>query len=310
MTITPPSSPADTAPRIVLALVCLVAGAVAMGVSPVFVRNADVGPFTSAFWRVALSLPVLWLWARLEARNRPADAAPQGWSWPVVLTGLFFAGDLLFWHLAIVHTTVANATFLATMAPVWVILASGLVIREPVGRESVIGLGLCLVGAALLIGMSYSLAPGRVDGDIYGVVTSMFFGAYFLSVRVARRTVSPGFLMFRSGIVTAAVLLIAAVGLEGQFLPGSATGIAALLALALVSHAGGQGLLSFSLGHLTAAFSSLVIFLEALAAALAGWVFLGEALSLHQAAGGAAILAGIWLARPRTGRPRGSVAPK
>ena len=42
----------------------LVAGAVAMGASPIFVRLADVGPFSSAFWRVTLALPLLYAWMR------------------------------------------------------------------------------------------------------------------------------------------------------------------------------------------------------------------------------------------------------
>ena len=41
----------------------LVAGALAMGISPIFVRLADVGPFASAFWRGTLALPLLWTWA-------------------------------------------------------------------------------------------------------------------------------------------------------------------------------------------------------------------------------------------------------
>ena len=71
--------------------------------------------------------------------------------------------------------------------------------------------------------------------------------------------------------------------------------------MAWVSHAGGQGLLVFALGRLPAVFSSLVIFLEALAAALFGWVLLAERLSLPQALGGALILVGIWIARPKPG---------
>jgi drug/metabolite transporter (DMT)-like permease len=71
--------------------------------------------------------------------------------------------------------------------------------------------------------------------------------------------------------------------------------------MAWISHAGGQGLLVFSLGRLPAVFSSLVIFLEALAAALFGWALLAEPLSLPQALGGALILLGIWIARPRPG---------
>jgi len=68
---------------------------------------------------------------------------------------------------------------------------------------------------------------------------------------------------------------------------------------ALVSHAGGQGLLAFALGHLPAAFSSLVIFLEAIAAACFGWLLLGEPVGLLQLLGAVAIFVGISVARPR-----------
>ena len=60
-----------------------------------------------------------------------------------------------------------------------------------------------------------------------------------------------------------------------------------------------ETLLAYALGHLPAAFSSLVLFIEALAAALFGWILLAEPVSAIQAAGGAMILAGIYLARPR-----------
>ena len=53
-----------------------------------------------------------------------------------------------------------------------------------------------------------------------------------------------------------------------------------------------------ALGRLPAAFSSLVIFLEAIAAALFAWALLGEPVSAAQALGGLAILAGIYIARP------------
>ncbi|MBZ0230372.1 MAG: DMT family transporter, partial [Bauldia sp.] len=58
-----------------------------------------------------------------------------------------------------------------------------------------------------------------------------------------------------------------------------------------------------ALGHLPAAFSSLVIFIEALAAAVFAWTLLGEPVSWLQAAGGVLILAGIAVARPRRARP-------
>ena len=59
------------------ALTALVAGAVALGFSAIFVRLAaaeGIGPFASAFWRVALSLPVLYGWMRLEEAR---DSRPR-----------------------------------------------------------------------------------------------------------------------------------------------------------------------------------------------------------------------------------------
>jgi len=87
--------------------------------------------------------------------------------------------------------------------------------------------------------------------------------------------------------------------LEPRLLPHSPRGLATLLTLAWLSHTGGQGLLSIALGRLPAVFSSLVIFLEAIAAAGFAWLILSEPVSWVQAAGGATILAGIFVARPR-----------
>jgi drug/metabolite transporter (DMT)-like permease len=294
------SLPARTEPSFAAPFAALLLGALAMGISPVFVRFADVGPFASAFWRVAAALPLLWAWAAWEARRSgEPHAAVFRFNRPILLTGLTFSVDLLFWHLAILKTTIANATFLATMAPVWVILFSGLFIGERVRRNEINGLALCLLGAVALIGISYSARPHHVTGDLLGVATSLFFGLYFLAVRVARRTSGSGRIIFLSSILTSLVLLAATLLFEGRLLPHSLRGVGAILGLSVISHTGGQGLLAYALGFLPASFSSLVIFIESLAAALFGWLLLDEPVSLLQALGGALILAGLFVASPR-----------
>ncbi|WP_244486767.1 DMT family transporter [Aurantimonas sp. Leaf443] len=287
-----------------LAVAALLVGAAAMGLSPVFVRNAEVGPFASAFWRVFGALPLLALWAVWEGRHGAASpseppAGPKArLRAPVLLAGLFFSGDLLFWHLAIRDTSIANATFLACLAPFWVALLSRVTIAESVAPTTLLGLLVCLPGAALLVFHSGSLGQGAM-GDFYGLLTSFFFGLFFLAVREARRTMGAGAITFRSTAITSAVLLVAALLAGERLLPPGASGAANLAALATVSHAGGQGLLAFALGALSASFSSLVIFAEAVAAALFAYLFAGESLSLAQGAGGLLILAGIFVARPR-----------
>src|SRR5215470_17616985 len=317
--------PAAARPHTALAFAALVLGAVAMGASPVFVRLADVGPQASAFWRAFLALPFLWIWARWEkgggsrrirqegtaSRPLPLQGGGEQSAWrrftfphaidtPILLAGLLFAGDLFFWHLAILGTTVANATFLATTMPVWVALGAVALLGERVTLPTLLGLALCLAGGGALVGESFSFAPNRLMGDIYGTITAMFFGGYMLAVRAARAQHGAGKVAFVATAITAACLLIIAMFTEPTLIPRSASGFAALIALAVVSQVAGQGLLAVALGTLPATFSSLVLFFEAIAAAAFGWLILGEALGTVQLVGGVLILIGIWVARPNS----------
>ncbi|HEY7458374.1 MAG TPA: DMT family transporter [Xanthobacteraceae bacterium] len=287
------------------AFAALVVGACAMGASPIFVRLADVGPQASAFWRTALALPALWLWMRIEERSA-RSVAPLRFDRAIALAGLCFAGDLFFWHLAILNTTVANATFFAVTAPVFVVAGAFLFLGERATSRVLLGIAACLAGGTALIAQSYQIEPARLSGDFYGIVTALFFGSYVIAVRNARSRHGAARLMFLSTIVTAALLLSAALVIEQPLAPRSLEGAAALLALALVSQVGGQGLLAFALGSLPATFSSLVIFLEAVAAAALGWIALGETLTPIQALGGLLIVVGIFIARPRATMPAGA----
>jgi drug/metabolite transporter (DMT)-like permease len=89
------STPATARPSNAAALAALVAGAFAMGASPVFVRLTDVGPQASAFWRTALALPVLWLWMQFEERNA-RKKQPLSFDRSILVVGACFAGDLFF----------------------------------------------------------------------------------------------------------------------------------------------------------------------------------------------------------------------
>jgi drug/metabolite transporter (DMT)-like permease len=290
--------PASAEPESIAApLAALVAGAFAMGVSPIFVRLADVGPFASAFWRVGLALPVLYAWMRFSERGATSPSKP--FARATILAGIAFAGDLFFWHLSIVTTSVANATFFATTAPIWVVLFGWLIFRHRASAAVLAGLGLCILGGAALLARSFEIKTGGAIGDFFGLITGVFFGLYFLAVQSAREGASAARVTFEATTITAVLLLVTALALEPRLLPHSLTGAATLVALAWISHSGGQGLLAVALGRLPAAFSSLVIFLEAIAAACFAWAILGEPVSLLQAAGGLAILIGIYVARPR-----------
>lgn len=244
------------------------------------------------FW----ALPLLWIWARRESTGGSRLSSEKK---GLVLCGVLFAGDLLFWHWSIHRTSVANATLFANFAPLVVTMGAWLVLKEHISRSFLFGMLLAIFGAALLAGASFTIDRRHLVGDGLGLITALFFGSYVIAMASLRRRVQPGWIMLCSSVVTALILLLATQIAGESLIPRTWAGFATLVALAWVSQVAGQGLIAYALGHVPAAFSSLVILIEPLSAALFGWLILREPITAWQWGGGAAILAGILVSRRR-----------
>lgn len=279
-----------------LALVALMLGATCIALSPIFVRVSEAGPTPTAFWRVAIAVPVLWLVVAVVPRDKGAHATGL---WPLLLAaGFAFAGDLAFWHTSIKLTSVANSTLLANLASIFVTLASWLLWRQRPSKLFLFGLAAALAGVATLVRASVATSSSGLAGDALGIVTAMFYAWYLLTVKGLRnRGVTALRLMAITSSVTAMILLPVALASGEPFLPQTGLGWLKLIGLALVSHAAGQGLIAYALATLPAAFSSVSLLFQPVMAAVLAWVLLGEPLTPVQVAGGAVVLAGIYVAR-------------
>jgi drug/metabolite transporter (DMT)-like permease len=282
------------------ALGALLVGASCIALSPIFVRLSEAGPTATAFWRVALAVPVLWLLILFRNKSLPGNFS--GKKFLLLAAGVAFAGDLAFWHTSIQLTSVANSTLLANLASIFVTLAAWIFLRQKPTGIFLAGLGAALAGVALLVKTSLEFSATGLVGDALGLVTAMFYAAYILAVKGLRdRGETALRLMAVTSTLTAAILLPVALAAGEPMLPHTAYGWTILLGLALISHAAGQGLIAYALAHLPATFSSVGLLLQPVIAAFFAWVLLGEPLVALQVAGGLVVLLGIYLAR------RGSV---
>ena len=277
-----------------LAFAALLAGAAAIAFAPIFVRLADTGPTASAFWRVALAIAPLWLWAWTSQRTE--REAPLPWK-PLVIAGLCFAGDLGAWHVSIVYTTVANSTLEANFAPIFVTLGAWLLFRQRVSRMFLVALAVTLGGAALLIGPNFALGGRALIGDALGVLTAVFYAGYMLAIKSASARTTTAKLMAITTTVAAIALLPYALATATVFMPQSATGWLVLIGLALIPHVAGQSLIAYGFAHLPASFSSVSLLLQPVLATIYAWALLGEAVGPGQMLGGLVVLAGIYLAK-------------
>lgn len=280
------------------ALIALVVGGILLGCSPILVRVSELGPVATAFWRLSLALVPLTL---LFARRGRADARfPAGAAehLTAAMPGIFLAGDLAAWHTSLHMTSVTNSTLLANMAPVIVTLVSWLFLRQPISRAFFAGLVLSVAGVAVLNGAAWShTADSHLRGDAVALGAACFYAGYFIALSRARKAFSTSIVMLWSTSAAAICVLPIVLVFEGKLVPHTMAGWAVVVALGWLVHAGGQGLIAFSLAWLPATFSSLTLLIQPVVAAVLAWIVLAEPLRTPQLIGGAIVIAGILLAR-------------
>lgn len=280
-----------------IAIAALLAGAVAIAASAIFVRISETGPVATAFWRVFLALPWLYSWHAIDRHRNGVPPTTAQERRLLFAAGCFFAGDLAVWHLSIMFTSVANSTFLANVAPIFVVLASWLLFAQRISRPFLAGMALALIGAGMMVGSDFELGSHELFGDALGIVTAMFYAAYQMSVTALRRTTSTARIMAWSGVITAAVLLPLALASGERFLPQTGSGWLKLIGLALTAQVAGQSLIAYAMAQLRVTFTSVGLLFQPVVAALLAWWLLGEPMTALQIGGGIAVLAGIGTAR-------------
>ncbi len=296
--MTAPSSPQPPIPGVAV----LAVSAVVLGFASILVKASDLGPQAIAFWRLSLGLPLLSLalahgLMKHRREGRPFILRPPGWK-ALALAGVFFAGDLAFWHAGIKITTAANATLLANLTPILVAIAAWFLFQERPTRGMVLAGALAILGAICLAAGNVRFAPERVSGDILSALTAVWYTGYLLSIRAARKAGAATVeVMFWSAFVGAPIALLVALGFNEPLLPPEPAGWLPLLALALIVHVGGQGGVAYGLGHTPAALATLIILIQPVVSALVGWMMFGEAFTPLQWIGAAFVLIGVYAAQ-------------
>jgi drug/metabolite transporter (DMT)-like permease len=285
------------------AYLAILTGATCIGFSAVFVRYADVGPAAMGFWRMIFALPLLMIW-----QMRQADGHAHGWiggagwrNWAAIAAGIAFAADVTLFNAAVVSTTVASAALLGNLSPIFVVLGAWLFFRQRPTLRILGALALAVGGAVLLVlpkldGAGWTSGAGLL-GDGLAATAALAYALYLLAVRRARDDVGAGEVALVSTLVCMAGCLVAALAMGEQIMPRSWQGWLAVIALGMVAHAMGQGLITLSLGTMGASAASLVLVFPALVSIAAAWLLFAETPTPVQFIGGFAILVAVALAR-------------
>jgi drug/metabolite transporter (DMT)-like permease len=228
-----------------------------------------------------------------------------------VLAGLLFGLELSLWAAALGKTTVANATLLANMTPVFAAVFGWLVFKERLGPVVLGGGATALAGAVILALARAQAGEGPASpeqgwiGDAMGLAAALGYAGYLLIVRSLGARVGVGAVMFWATLSAAIYALALSLALGEALLPQTLRGWAILVGLGVVVQAGGQGFIAYGVGRLPIVVSTVLLWTQPVAAAVLSWILFGEELGPLALTGAALILAGLFVVQ----RARVRVAP-
>ena len=277
----------------------LIIGAIAIAFSPIFVRFSDVDPIMTAFYRIFISLPFFLFFSSFNIIEKVKFPEFNNSYVIFLVSGIFFALDLICWHWSIKLTTVSKATFLSNLAPIVVIIFSLIFLKERFSKFFYLAALLSMVGMLMLLGESFKFNKSQFIGDLLGVLTAVWYGSYIVTISQLRKKYNSTSIMFLSGIVTAIILLIVSILFEQSLIPQSLFTITIIFLLGFICQFMGQSFITYSLAYLSPSLSSLCLLIQPIAATVLAYFFFQEKLTTIQFFGSSLILIGIYIARTK-----------
>ncbi len=283
----------------------LLAGAVLISFSAVFVRLAAVGPSVAGFYRMAFG-GILLLAIVVAGRRR----IWHGWQsfGLAALAGFFFAGDLTFWHRSIGYVGPGLATILANFQVFFVTSYAVIVLKERPDWRFWAAIPLAVAGLFLLVGFRWNeLGDSYQLGVIFGLITAQFYASFVLTLRKLQSLEHSSSSMAStmiSSLTTAAAIGIIALLFGESFRIDEVDTLLWLLLYGFCGQVLGWVLITRSIKHISAARVSLTLLLQPALAFLWDLLFFDRPTTGWEICGALLALVAIYLGTtpPRPGK--------
>ncbi len=260
--------------------------------SPVLIRwaAATLTSFEIAFGRMLVAGVVVLGLALARREPLPGRQDLPRFLFIGLITALHFA----FYIASLEFTTIAHALALVYTAPIFVALFSWLYLQEKLSPRQWLGIGVVVLGVAVLAGFEPAFSRRMLLGDALALGSAICFGIYSVAGR-SQRDRYP--LMSYAGVVysVAALWLLPTAALSftpGGYTPGA---VASILALGVLPLGLGHTLYNAALRRVSATYVNLVATQEVTGGILLGVILLGEVPTLASLFGAIVTLIGIVL---------------
>ena len=171
------------------------------------IRYVSVVPaLTLAFWRMLSASLFLWIYSLIK-KQTPLSLINKR---RIVFAGVFLGLHFACFFLGVRYTSIANATLLATLGPVFTSTISFFQGKKT-SRNVYVGLGIALFGIIIIQYGDLSLSPKNLLGNALSLLSSLFIAITFTTAAEIRKdtgNVSYGRTLFLIAAITIGLIAV------------------------------------------------------------------------------------------------------
>ena len=260
--------------------------------SPIIARYLENVPAVAiSFWRMGFGTIILWGVSLIRKQSPLKNENFKRTLIAGVLLGIHFA---LFFG-AIKLTTIANATFLGTLAPLITFFIEKFILKRNHAPTLILGLGMAICGAIIIVGNRFDFSSNYTIGNLLAVACSIFLGMAFIiseNVRKEVGTISYSRTLFSIATVTLFIIAF----LMGTSLTGfSSYEFGGLLLLGIIPTILGHGSMYYAIRYVSPTVVASTPMGEPVMASIMAWFLFQEVVGSATLIGGSITLIGLIL---------------
>jgi len=273
---------------------------VSISFASIFIKWSESTPFVIAAYRLSLTclvlLPVLvWTGGLREIRSFTRKE--------LIVLAFHFG----LWIVSLTLTLVSTSVILVTSHPIFVAAVSHFILKEEVKKIAAVGIVIAFSGVAIIAVSDYGVGEGALLGDAFAFLGGICAGIYFLSGRVARRTV--GVLPYSVSVygLSALILFLSAAFAGDRLVVTDGREITLFLLMALIPTVLGHTMFNYALRKVPAYIVSTSVLGEPVGASLLAYLLIpGEVPGAWIVVGGALVVGGLYIVLAMGYRPSDS----
>jgi drug/metabolite transporter (DMT)-like permease len=271
----------------------LLLGIVAVSTASIFIKLCDAPVLIISTYRMVLASLILMPWASYQKVWKGWDKKDIVW--------LIFSGTLLSLHFAswiasLKYTSVASSVVLVSTHPIFVGIGSRLFLKERLGLNLILGIGLSVIGSGLIGYGDMALSKEAFMGDGLALLGALAASGYFLVGRKMRKNQDLLSYIFPVYSTAGLVLIIFSLFFRKPFFGYSSSTYLFLFLLALIPQLIGHTTFNWALKYLPASMVAITILGEPIGSTILAYFILGEGLTFWKILGGIFIFTGILIA--------------